>query len=346
MLVDEEDPAQAVPCGHAALNFGLTNTATHLIWNGNDALVSHGNYDYQAHAYVYPGGAGPLESQGDAIEVSVLTSSKKRPAQRKAGGRFYLWGGNFRMAELRSPSVSAASAEGVDMTTAALKKIEAVQAGAEGWSAEEVVRWGLTEFHPQAAIASSFGAEDVALIDIAARLRTDIRVFTLDTDFLFAETYELIAKIEQKYGIRVERVKSLYTPEAQAAKFGAKLWTIDPNQCCSLRKVEPLKTKLASLDAWITGIRRDQAPTRANAKKIEWDNSFGLVKMNPLADWTWEKTWEYIREHDVPYNPLHEQNYPSIGCVQCTRQVQPGEDPRAGRWSGFAKKECGLHARE
>jgi phosphoadenosine phosphosulfate reductase len=232
------------------------------------------------------------------------------------------------------------------MSTVSQQKIETVQAGAEGWSADEVVRWGLSEFHPDAAIASSFGAEDVALIDIAVRARPDVRVFTLDTDFLFAETYELIEKIEQKYGISVERVKSAYTPDEQAAKFGAKLWTIDPNQCCSLRKVQPLKAKLAGLSAWITGIRRDQAPTRANAKKIEWDNSFGLVKLNPLADWTWDSVWEYIREHNVPYNPLHQQNYPSIGCVQCTRQVLAGEDPRAGRWSGFAKNECGLHAKE
>jgi phosphoadenosine phosphosulfate reductase len=232
------------------------------------------------------------------------------------------------------------------MSAAVQEKIEAVQTGAERWSAEEVVRWGLAEYHPNAAIASSFGAEDVALIDIAARVRPDIRVFTLDTNFLFAETYELIGKIEQKYGIRVECVKSLYTPDEQAAQFGPKLWNIDPNRCCSLRKVEPLKAKLAGLAAWTTGIRRDQAPTRANAKKIEWDKAFGLVKLNPLADWTWENVWEYIREHDVPYNPLHEQNYPSIGCVQCTRQVQAGEDPRAGRWSGFAKKECGLHAPE
>ena len=232
------------------------------------------------------------------------------------------------------------------MSVTAQTQIEAVQAGAENWGAEEVVRWGLAQFHPSVAIASSFGAEDVALLDIAARLRPDVRVFTLDTDFLFAETYELIEKIERKYGLRVERVKSLYTPDEQAAKFGAKLWTIEPNQCCALRKVEPLKARLAGLSAWITGIRRDQAPTRANAKKIEWDKTFGLVKLNPLADWTWENVWEYIRDHEVPYNPLHEQNYPSIGCVQCTRQVQPGEDPRAGRWSGFAKKECGLHSPE
>jgi phosphoadenosine phosphosulfate reductase len=232
------------------------------------------------------------------------------------------------------------------MSAAAQKTIESVQSAAESWSAEEVVRWALAEFQPSIAIASSFGAEDVALIDIAARVRPDVRVFTLDTDFLFAETYELIDKIEARYRIRVERVKSAYTPDEQAAKFGAKLWTIDPNRCCSLRKVEPLKGKLAGLAAWVTGIRRDQAPTRANAKRIEWDSSFGLVKVNPLADWTWESVWEYIRDRNVPYNPLHEQNYPSIGCVQCTRQVQPGEESRAGRWSGFAKKECGLHAPE
>src|ERR1700732_1144096 len=167
--------------------------------------------------------------------------------------------------------------------TAAKERIGDVQAEAERWSAEEVLRWGLAEFNPHAAIASSFGAEDVALIDIAARVRPDIRVFTLDTDFLFAETYELIDKIEKKYGIRVERVKSLLAPERQADKSAPKLWTIDPNQCCSLRKVEPLKAKLAGLSAWITGIRRDQAPTRANAKKLEWDDKFGRVRMNPLA---------------------------------------------------------------
>src|SRR5882672_12135310 len=147
------------------------------------------------------------------------------------------------------------------------EKIGAVQAEAERWSAEEVLRWGLAEFHPRAAIASSFGAEDVALIDIASRVRPDISVFTLDTDFLFAETYDLIDKIEQKYGIRVERVKSLFTPEQQAAQIGPKRWTIDPNQCCSLRKVEPLKAKLAGLSAWVTGIQRDRRPRARTRKK-------------------------------------------------------------------------------
>ena len=154
------------------------------------------------------------------------------------------------------------------MSAASHEKINAVQADAELWSAEDILRWGLAEFHPRVAIASSFGAEDVALIDIAAGVRPDIRVFTLDTDFLFAETYELIDKLEKKYGITVERVKSQLTPEKQAEQFGPKLWTIDPNKCCDLRKVQPLKAKLGDLTAWATGIRRDQAPTRANAKKL------------------------------------------------------------------------------
>jgi len=232
------------------------------------------------------------------------------------------------------------------MGVTAQQQIDRVQAQAERWRAEDVLRWGLTEFHPRVALASSFGAEDVVLLDMAARVRADVRVFTLDTDFLFPETYTLIEQIEKKYSLRVERLKSRLTPEQQAAEYGEALWSRHPDQCCNLRKVEPLKAKLAGMSAWVTGIRRDQAATRANAKKIEWDEKFGLVKLNPLADWSWGKVWEYIRANGVPYNPLHEQNYPSIGCTYCTRPVQPGEDPRAGRWSGFTKIECGLHLKE
>jgi phosphoadenosine phosphosulfate reductase len=219
------------------------------------------------------------------------------------------------------------------------------QAEAERWSAEELVRWGLEEFHPEVAIASSFGAEDVVLIDIAARAQKHFRVFTLDTDFLFDETYALIGQIEERYGIEIERCRSALTPEEQARQHGEALWGREPDRCCGLRKVEPLTKKLGELDAWITGIRRDQAPTRANARKLEWDSKFGLVKLNPLADWTSDQVWDYIRAHGVAYNPLHDRNYPSIGCTHCTRPVLPGEDPRAGRWAGFQKTECGLHAK-
>jgi phosphoadenosine phosphosulfate reductase len=208
-----------------------------------------------------------------------------------------------------------------------------------------LVSFALQRFSPRIAIASSFGAEDVVLIHLAAQVRPDFRVFTLDTDFLFPATYALIDDLERRYRIKVERTRPRLTPEEQAREFGAALWSREPDQCCNLRKVEPLTKKLSELDAWVTGIRRDQAPTRANARKLDWDAKFGLVKINPLADWKWEQVWEYIRFHEVPYNPLHDQSYPSIGCTYCTRPVQAGEDPRAGRWSGFQKTECGLHAK-
>ena len=227
--------------------------------------------------------------------------------------------------------------------TASEQLVGAVQAGAANWSLAEVLRWGLKEFGDGLAVASSFGAEDVVLIDAASRQGAKFRVFTLDTDFLFPETYALIDRVESRYGIKVERTRSEYTPESQAEKFGPALWSSKPDQCCELRKVDPLKKHLATLAAWVTGVRRDQSPTRATARKVEWDAKFGLVKLNPLADWSGQQVWDYIRANDVPYNPLHDRNYPSIGCTYCTRPVQPGEDPRAGRWSGFNKIECGLH---
>ena len=216
---------------------------------------------------------------------------------------------------------------------------------AERWTAEEVVAWGVTEFGDELAIASSFGAEDVVIIDLASRVRPRFKVFTLDTDFLFPETYALIARIEQRYGIEVERLRSAFTPEEQARVMGEALWRTQPDVCCNLRKVEPLTRKLAQLQAWLTGIRRDQAPTRANAQKVEWDARFALVKLNPIADWTTDDVWSYIRDHDLDYNPLHDRNYPSIGCTHCTRPVAAGEDPRAGRWAGTGKVECGLHVK-
>jgi phosphoadenosine phosphosulfate reductase len=214
---------------------------------------------------------------------------------------------------------------------------------AENWTATEVIEWGLSEFGGEIAIASSFGAEDVVLIDMAAKLAPRFRVFTLDTDFLFPETYALIDRIEQRHGITVERTRAEFSPIEQARTLGEALWTRQPDVCCNLRKVEPLTKKLAELKGWITGIRRDQSPARANARKIEWDARFGLVKLNPLGSWNWKDLWQYIKANDVDYNPLHDQNYPSIGCTHCTRPVLPGEDPRAGRWSGTAKTECGLH---
>lgn len=224
-------------------------------------------------------------------------------------------------------------------------EVQAWQAQAEGWEAAEVVRWALAQFGRKISLASSFGAEDVVLLDLASRSGLPFRVFTLDTDFLFPETYDLISRMEATHGISIERARASLTPEAQAGQHGESLWARDPRLCCEIRKVQPLTRTLRELDAWVTGIRRDQTPDRANAKKVEWDERFGLVKINPLADWTAARVWDYIRAGQLDYNPLHDRNYPSIGCTHCTRPVAIGEDPRAGRWSSFAKTECGLHAR-
>jgi phosphoadenosine phosphosulfate reductase len=223
------------------------------------------------------------------------------------------------------------------------EEIGKLQIAAETWSPEQVLAWAFDSFEEAVAISSAFGAEGMALIDMASRVRQNFRLFTLDTEFLFPETYNLMDQVEQRYGIRIERVFPLNSPEEQERIYGPALWRSHPDECCNLRKVEPLRRKLGELRAWITSIRRDQTADRSGAGKIEWDEKFDLVKINPLADWTSKRVWHYIREHDVPYNALHERNYPSIGCTHCTRAVRPGEDPRAGRWSGTSKTECGLH---
>ena len=222
-------------------------------------------------------------------------------------------------------------------------QIAEVQAEAESWTPQQVLRWAFDTFGSNVAISSAFGAEGMVLIDMASRVRKDFRLFTIDTEFLFPETYNLMDRIEQKYEISIEKVYSLLSPETQEFTHGDALWTRDPDLCCRLRKVEPLRRKLQELSAWITSIRRDQTSARSGAHRIEWDAKFGLVKVNPIVDWTSKQVWRYIHEHDVPYNELHNQDFPSIGCTQCTRAVKPGEDPRAGRWPGFAKTECGLH---
>lgn len=222
-------------------------------------------------------------------------------------------------------------------------QVAQTQVAAESWDPEQLLKWSFEQFHPQLAIASGFGAEGIVLVDLAMRIRRDVKIFTLDTDFLFPETYILIGRVQERYGIEVELVRPTLTPEQQEREFGSALWKSNPDECCRLRKIEPLRRKLASLRAWVTAIRRDQTAARSSARKLEWDANFGLVKINPLADWSSTRVWNYIRENNLPYNPLHDRSYPSIGCTHCTRAVRPGEDPRAGRWAGLGKTECGLH---
>jgi phosphoadenosine phosphosulfate reductase len=223
--------------------------------------------------------------------------------------------------------------------------LQTAQGFLESFTAEELLDWALHRFEGRVALASAFGAEGMVLIDIAVGLRPDVRVFTLYTGLFFPETYALIDEVERRYGIEIERVKPALTVDEQAAEHGASLWLQSPDRCCYMRKVEPLRRKLSTLDAWIAAIRRDQTADRAHAQKVEWDAKFGLFKINPLCDWSSEMVWDYVRSNNLPYNPLHDQGYPSIGCAPCTRPVQDGEDPRSGRWVGLAKTECGLHQR-
>jgi len=217
--------------------------------------------------------------------------------------------------------------------------------------AEPLLEWALNTFHPSIALASSFQAEESVLIDMMHRLRgSAFRVFTLDTGRLNQETYDCMDALNERYGIQVE----IFFPDAEKVErmvkeHGPNLFyksTELRKTCCAVRKVEPLKRALRELDAWMTGLRREQAVTRAQIQKVAIDRDHdNIVKLNPLADWTQKQVWDYISAHNVPYNKLHDQGYPSIGCAPCTRAVRPWEDIRAGRWwwENPDNKECGLH---
>jgi phosphoadenosine phosphosulfate reductase len=209
--------------------------------------------------------------------------------------------------------------------------------------AEDVLEWAADRFAGRIVLTCSWQRQSSVLVDILDRIGAEVRIVELDTGLLFDETYATRDRLIERYGLQVERVDPLQSVEEQAATEGPALWTRDPDRCCALRKVEPLRRALAGMDAWITGIRRAQSATRAGARKLELDAVRGVVKVQPLADWSDEDVMGYLFAHDVPYNPLHDQGYPSIGCVPCTRAVRDGEDPRAGRWADSGKTECGLH---
>ncbi len=223
----------------------------------------------------------------------------------------------------------------------------------ERLSAEGILEWALEAFRPHIALASSFQAESSVLIDMAHRLRgSDFRVFTLDTGRLNQETYDCMDAIRRRYGVAVE----VYFPDAlkvqeMVRSHGINLFygSVELRKlCCAVRKVEPLNRALTGLKAWITGLRREQAVTRAEVRKVESDKDHGgILKINPLSDWSYDQVWDYVRKNNLPYNRLHDQSYPSIGCAPCTRAVKPGENLRAGRWwwEHPETKECGLHMR-
>lgn len=209
--------------------------------------------------------------------------------------------------------------------------------------AADILKWSAERFPGRVTFATGFGMEGCVLIDLIGRGSLPIDIFTLDTGLLFPETYELWRRLEARYGITIRAVRPEHSVEEQGRREGAALWTRDPDRCCELRKLGPQREAVAGFNAWISAIRRDQTPDRADAPVVGWDGRFGLLKVNPLVRWTTADVRAHVEAFDVPVNPLHEQGYPSIGCMPCTSQVAPGEDPRAGRWRGTSKNECGLH---
>jgi phosphoadenosine phosphosulfate reductase len=212
----------------------------------------------------------------------------------------------------------------------------------EAMSAEDILRWASSEFGDRLCLTCSWQRQASVLVHMVAELGLDVPVVELDTQLFFRETYETRDRLVERYGLELVRPELISVAE-QHRREGPNLWERDPDRCCHIRKVEPLERALAGYDAWITGIRREQSPTRAGAQKVEWSERYGVWKIQPLADWDAKRVQAYIHVNEIPYNPLHDQGYPSIGCIPCTRPVEAGEDERAGRWAGSDKLECGIH---
>lgn len=198
-------------------------------------------------------------------------------------------------------------------------------------------------FGSKAVLTTGFGLEGSVLLHMIASRNLPIRLVTLDTGLFFEETYATWRRLEETLGVEIEAVRPRLDLEVQANLHGPRLWTREPNLCCGLRKLEPLGRALEGAQVWLTGIRRDQTPERAEAPRVGYDEARQITKVNPLVAWTEADVRAYLEEHRVPYNPLFDQGFPSIGCEPCTRPVQIGGNPRSGRWAGFEKRECGLH---
>jgi phosphoadenosine phosphosulfate reductase len=208
----------------------------------------------------------------------------------------------------------------------------------------EVLGWAFEQYNKKIVYACSFGAEGVVLIDLISKVNPNAEVVFLDTGLHFNETYDLIKKVDQQYpALNVRIQKPEMTVGEQAIRYGEALWERQPNRCCHYRKIVPLEKALKGVDAWISGLRRNQSPSRSNTNFVNKDDKFLSVKICPLIHWTWEDIWNYIRENDLPYNVLHDQGYPSIGCEMCTMPAGDATDLRSGRWAQLEKTECGLH---
>lgn len=216
----------------------------------------------------------------------------------------------------------------------------------DGASPQAILRWAVETFHPRLTMATAFGAEGCCILHMLAEIQPAVRVFNLETGYQFPETLQLRERIKDRYGIEVEYIFPELPVADYEAEHGGPLYRIRPDQCCYDRKVLSLRKGVVGYDAWLSSIRRDQTEHRAKAGVVQWDAKFNLIKVNPLLGWTKSDVWRFLLDNEVPYNPLHDLGFPSIGCWPCTISVAEGADERAGRWAGSAKKECGLHVIE
>lgn len=208
----------------------------------------------------------------------------------------------------------------------------------------DVLKWAYREYENDIVYSCSFGAEGIVLIDLISKVKRDATIVFLDTALHFRETYALIEQVKAKYpSLTIEMIKPDLSLEEQAEKYGDRLWERAPDQCCHLRKIEPLTARLKNVKAWISGLRREQSPSRRHTNYLNKDDKFEAIKICPLIHWTWKEVWMYIELHQLPYNILHDQNYPSIGCEKCTVPATNPDDFRSGRWVNTGKTECGLH---
>jgi len=231
----------------------------------------------------------------------------------------------------------------LELTPELLEELDARSEEFERATPLEILRWAVERFAPRFTMATAFGPEGMTIIHMLAEIAPDTPIFNLDTGYQFEETLELRERVKQRYGIEVELKKPDLSVEEYETLHDGPLYQTNPSQCCFDRKIKVLREAIRGIHAWASGIRRDQSPDRAQAPIVAWDKKFSLVKVSPLANWTKKEVWQMIVDYDIPYNPLHDQGYTSIGCWPCTRAVMFGEDERAGRWSGSAKTECGLH---
>lgn len=228
-------------------------------------------------------------------------------------------------------------------TDFALDEIEPLQASFEEASPQDILRWATCTFGEKLTVVTSFQPTGIVTLHMLQAIAPQTQVFTLDTGLLFHETYDLIDRIEERLQLNLKRLKPEQSVAQQATRYGANLWERQPDFCCHLRKTQPLQSALVDFDAWITGLRRDQSPERADTPIISEDRRYGMIKIAPFATWTEDMIWTYIEAYDLPYNELHDFNYPSIGCMTCTSPVMDGDDPRGGRWANKKKTECGIH---